>query len=569
MNETQISSHQGVAAFNEADKVLMIAGPGSGKTATLIERLFHLLDQGCESEFMMVITFTNAAANELEKRIYSDQRWSIGHADHTLGYVGTLHGFLMALLGKHHRLAGLPEKLSVIDDEQKVGLLEDIAKELGVKKYSAKKESLKLRRPPAGVTLTQEELVAREYYRRLQSSGLLDFDSILHFGLQLIQNLVTLGWEVWKWQALFVDEYQDSASEDSAIYGAMACRWKFVVGDPDQSIYKFRGGDVRNILALAESITEGRTVPGWALCTVEINYRCAVTICQAANRLIANNPHRLPKLTLAADYTDGRVDRIELNSAGSEMAFVAHAINQGLDSPCDIAVLARTNRIAEDFGKYLTGLGIGVRRKKAVVQPGDWRMAKLLLTVLMNPWNDFAAKQYIEARRGDKEAKNLHSEAVMKMQSLNDFALHFTGNENFNELMVKEGISMESRQRMADAVLQLIDTKPVYTLSDLLIFISLGEEHRQEEGEGVTVTTFHSAKGREWHTVYLVAAEQEIVPDGRKNVDIEEERRLFYVAITRAKRKLVITHCKTRPAPFGPMVLREATVSQFVKEALP
>lgn len=544
---------------SDAPNILCIAGAGSGKTTTLCERIARLIKDGrAAPREMVIITFTNAAALEMKKRL--------GH-DIKFGFIGTLHSFLMRLLSKQGHLVNLPNTLSIIDDDSKKALLENIIEEMKLKVVLKnvlpllKRSDLILN--SKGMTRTKEEIVTIEYHHRLQASGLLDFDTILFFGERLIRAL-----DSWSYKFLFVDEYQDSADEDARIYQAMPCKHKFFVGDPDQAIYGFRGGNVKNILDIAnekpESSMESYGSPPseltWKVFTLEMNYRCAHVICGAANRLIQNNLIRFHKSTIA--NREGGTVRVVRASAPAQET-VLNSI-QSLNAE-DCAVLCRTNRLAADFANHLAAHGIPVAKKKFVENPIDWNLAKLFLTVLANPWNDLSAFAFLVERHGKEKAAQIKYGAAMKMQSINEYHLKLEGNVFEVTSLAAHGISTESRERIHDAARQLSGLGE-WTISDLLFFLNSGELHREEIGTGVTVTTMHSAKGREWKNVFVIGCEQGVVPSGKKGTDIEEERRLFYVAITRAMDNLVISHCEARPAPFGPQIMRPAERSQFVGE---
>jgi superfamily I DNA/RNA helicase len=511
---------------------------------------------------MIVITFTNAAADEMTKRLPGIK----------FGWIGTLHGFLMRLLMAQHQLVGLPAKLSVIDDDQQEQLVETIVTELKLeKKVKAKgvMEQLKrwdLRGPNTGLVLgaqglTREELVASEYHRRMRQSGLLDFDAILFYGEKLILAL-----DGWHYTHLFVDEFQDSADADARVYEAMPCANKFIVGDPDQSIYSFRGGNVSNILRLAKP--HPMLASEWQTLLLETNYRCAQQIATAAQLLIEMNSNRYPKATRAIRI-GGQIKAVECTNQGAELSIVLQDI-QSRGQFNDTAVLCRTNKQAGEFADHLQANGLPVASKKYQQTPKDWRAAKLLLTVMTNPWNDLAVHQFLTASRGRPAADKAKQEAALAMRPLHEHAMSqaitnqgLTGEFMIGQ-MVSFEISSESRERIVDACRRLPEG---WTIPDLLFLLNSGEQHKEEIGQGVTVTTFHSAKGREFKHVHIVGAEQGSIPSDRKGSDLEEDRRVMYVAMTRARDSLTISWCRQRPVPFAPLALRDYCRSQFVTEA--
>lgn len=567
MEKHSLNEEQLAAVSSSAPRVLVIAGPGSGKSTTLVARIRELIARGADPRRIIVMTFTNAAADELVRRLGGVK----------LGWCGTLHGFCLRLLQKHGSLVGLPKSLSVIDDEQKQSIVESIVDELN-SKASAKAvaellEDVNLVENKIGFSYSKEDLIALEYHRRLRRAGLLDFFTILYRAKKLIQcNAFTIASE---FDHLLVDEFQDSAALDFQIYEAMEVQTKFLVGDPDQGIFGFRGGEIKNILDLSRH-------NAWETHTLQTNHRSKRRICDAAQMLIENNSNRYPKHTEAVEL-GGVVVCEEFNSPAGELAFVTSELAATTGRSQDItglakhsesvAVLARTNRIAESFAEHLKGLGIPVAEKKHEKPPEDWRKAKLVLTVMSNPYNDLAAYQYLVARDGKEKASQLKREAAKQMQSLG-YALAFATTdrtaEGFNFALVSEGISADSRARIHDAA-RTLSGRGEWTLNDLILFLNAGEERTEQIGHGVTVTTLHSSKGREFDCCYLVGMEEGVCPSARKDTIIEEERRLFYVALTRARNRVVVTWCNQRAQNRGPNLrpgpMEKRERSRFVKEA--
>ena len=546
---SNLNAEQTAVVESTAKQILCIASAGSGKTSTLVARIRHLVDAGADPSKFVVITYINAAAKVLQQRLEPLR----------VGSCGTLHGFLLRLLGRHHALVNLPERLSVIDDEQREPMVESIMADMGVKSSLKKVMPFVNDSPLLMTNTTKEGLVAREYHRRLRQAGLLDFNTILFYGLKLVSRLDagTFGYTHVMW-----DEFQDSADIDAAILAAMPCQNKFAVGDDSQAIFGFRGGNVQNILKLSRS-------PDWTTLTLQTNYRCPIRICQAAQLLIQHNLDRYPKLTAAAN-PGGEISVHRCPTPAAEMSRVAMELQRYThEQLAETAILCRTNRIVEEFSTFLAGVGIPVKTRKLVAMPADWRRAKMFLTVSANPWCDVAVERYVALRDGEPAAAKMRQEAAMKMVALNHVAGIATGSKDLiGETMAREGLSPESRSRIEAAAAELATG---WMVTDLILALNAGEELAREEGHGVTVTTMHSAKGREWSTVLICGAEEGIIPSGRADTDVAEERRLFYVAMTRASSRLWISSCEARSQsrgpnlPPGPMQVREA--SRFIKEA--
>lgn len=540
-----LNQEQNAVVNSNAKQLLVLAGAGSGKSRVLCERIKRLISEGVPPSKIICISYTNSASKVLQERI----------GDVKLGNNSTLHGFLLRLLGRHHALVNLPERLSVIDDEQREPMVESIMADMGVKS-SLKKVMPFVDDSPLLMTNTSKEgLVAREYHRRLRQAGLLDFNTILFYGLELVSRLDagTFGYT-----HCFFDEWQDAADIDAAILVAMPCENKFAVGDDWQSVYGFRGANVRNILKLSQS-------PDWSTMTLETNYRCPEKICSAAQQLMTFNADRFPKKTLAAN-PGGEISVHRCPTPAAEMSRVAMELQRYThEQLAESAVLCRTNKIVEEFSTFLAGVGIPVKTRKQVANPPDWRRAKLFLSVLANPWCDVAVERYVALRDGEPAAAKLRQQAAMEMMPFLTIAFHSV--PVFGSL-AREGLSLESRSRIEAAAAELPDG---WTIADLILALNAGEELAREEGHGVTVTTLHASKGREFANVFCVGFEEGIIPSGRADTDISEERRLAFVGFTRASSRLWISSCDARPQsrgpnmPAGPMQEREA--SRFISEA--
>lgn len=552
--------------------ILVIAGPGSGKTTTVVSRIQRLLTEGVSPRTIIAITFTNAAAKELLKRLAgpdSDQ-------PPALGYIGTLHGFCLRELQRHGSVLGYGRRITVLDAEQSDELLIECAQSV---KAKGTIKTLKIMRQIAATTkggwtlATPNEIAVATYFRRLRQVSAVDFDTILTEYLALLRTDLMPSEE---WQHLIVDEYQDSSAIDTAIYFRLPVANRFFVGDPDQAIYGFRGGEVRHILELSkhEDVT---TI------LLDANYRCAPAICYAANRLIGHNRNRIEKTTVPVfnDTDFGSAQMINEASDDEEASFVAKAIqwHRDLDgtAPMEIAVLTRNNREAAAMAKAAELRGIPIRKKKPLIVPEDWSKARLSVDLLNDPGNEMIAFAWIRATHGDEMAKTGRlsaAKAQLPLRCLIPASQRPPPREStiatLPEDLARMGISRES----IELVMEHADALPPgATLMEVSFSIARDLEAREEMGDGVTFTTIHSAKGREWDIVFLAGWEQELFPGNRagdagSQDRIEEERRLAFVGLTRARKCVVISHAKKRRQPWGDQRHADATPSQFIQEAL-
>lgn len=557
---TALNEEQSKAVLSPATRKLVVAGPGSGKTRTLCAAVADAVGRGRKPESIVVVTYTNAAAAEVEQRL----RDECGLAGR-LGFCGTLHAFCLRLVRGHAEALGLPSRLSVVDDDQREGLLESVREEMGLK-CSARKalELLAASKgtDPVGGIPTKETLLVREYHRRLASAGLLDVDQILHYGLLAVRNSVG----DWPYECLFVDEFQDAADQDAEIYRDAPFEEKFWVGDPDQAIYGFRGGNVKHIVNRADlSGTEGTEV-FW----LQLNYRSGSVVCEHAQRMVENNAQRLCKRTEAV-RKGGTVEAHRCETPADELGYVLEEVRR-LNAHNDIAVLARTNRLVDAVATHLAANGVPVRRAQEQAEPADWRRTKLLLTVLGDPYKDMAVLELLRLDAGKEAAAAAKRDAAVLMLCVSEAIGWRYGKGGDLPALASYGVSPESMARVRAAVHEL-EARGPSTIPDLLLYMAATEDARQEEGEGVTCATIHSAKGREWRHVFVVGCEEGVLPSGKAGTpeQVEEERRLMYVAMTRAAETLTLTWCASRPQwrganmPPGPPQAKEP--SRFLKEA--
>lgn len=558
---TKFSKAQKFAVYHEADRILVIAGAGSGKTRVTIERILLLIERGTEPEKIIAITFTNEAAAVMRKRL----EFATPGLGDRIGFLGTLHAFLLKLLRENYADVGLGSALYVIDEEAKKELVAEIIEE---HRYKGSVEEVfeKLKLGVAHIRAltppTKAENVAKAYFNRMIERCALDFDMILEFGAMLVRidSLKSCGGIARGFSHLFVDEVQDSGDLDFEIYEGLNIPNKFLVGDSDQAIFGFRGGNVENILRIA---TPGS---GWQTLTLEINYRSTKEVCRLAQGLIQKNVARFRKRTIPATKITGKIELHSFSDDYAERGFIGNDIlkEHGTGKAPFAAVLCRSNRTAREFARHLEAIGVPVAKKETFNRPADWKLTKDAINFLVNPDNDAIAIRMLAAMYGKTHADAKREAALKRYKTINQvegIAEYDTPLAHVTTFLSRRlAIGVESRQRVSD----LIDTLPHSAeLPDLALAIAKDENHNAYVGEGVVCTTIHSAKGREFGTVFLPACEQEIIPEPRSN--IEEERRLLYVGITRAINRVVITHARRRAREF-PRQNPEATPSIFFKE---
>lgn len=564
MNDEQL-----LAVRTDALNIVIVAGPGSGKTRTLIARILQDISTGIRPERIVVITFTNAAADEIRERLTAELHKDPAQAgkydallpDGTLnlGYCGTLHGWLFGLLRKYHGLIGLRSRLTVIDEATSTELLEDILKETR-SKYSLRKVKEELHNHQL---LLDKELIgvknaAAEYLMRLKENGLMDFDAILTFGIQLLSQLnITLGAE------LMVDEYQDSGDNDALIYSLARFDRKIFVGDPDQSIYRFRGGNPKLIAKEAMS-------PKSKLFRIQLNFRSVKEICFAANDLIANNPGRIEKLSIHMRDEVGSVQHFGYISEAMQLSAIKDKIAGLLvgepSNAKEIAVICQNNWMVHEVANTLKAAGLPVVEKRRTDEPKDWSQVRLLIAFFCNPENDLIAYKFARWTRGEFEADRAKCEAARAMCSINSLLTH-VGEVELDEIpqtLTVFGIGPESRQKVNETIGRLKE-RSLNALS-MALSEAVWTSETEEVKNGVTVCTIHGSKGREWSVVFLPYWNQENFPGKKAGEDLEEERRKAFVALTRVKDTAIIMSTQTTRRYEKQTTPEPAAPSQFITE---
>lgn len=547
LNEIQLAAVRSRHAIN-----LVLAGPGSGKTRTIVERIIHLIGRGTKPAEIVAITYTNAAAREIEDRV---QKALVGKPE--LGFIGTLHGFMLKLLNEQTQDRDFPIRapFTVMDEDATEELLHEVIRRQRFKGSLAEAASFCAQGPPLPAGhYSAAQRVASEYHGAMQGANMLDFDAILYYGLKLVQVLGNL-----PYKHLLVDEFQDSADEDAAIYRALKIPNKLYCGDPDQAIFGFRGGRVDNIIHLEDTT-------GVESFRLEYNYRSGGDICATAQKLIEHNEKRVKKRTISMTGTTGSVELFVFQHHLEEIVGVAGMVNRlWVQGERSIAVLCRTNYLVDQFGEAMRAAGLPIATKQRPTIPEDWKTAKLLLAVLANPECDHAMLRYLKARYGEQFALEAKNTALADYTTVNQAKMHWETPTNLIDVLERiqsEGILPDSRARIFETSSKL----PVEAnVNDLILALSREELSQKEEGLGITLTTCHAAKGREWDNVFLPAFEQGIIPNANRDTDLEEERRLAYVAITRARHRLAITHAHQRMGQWD-QGAKPATPSQFLYE---
>src|ERR671929_2257210 len=522
--------------------LLVIAGAGSGKTRVLTHRVGHLITAcGVKPNEILAITFTNKAANEMKERLED----LLGPTARRL-WILTFHAACGRILRREAPRLGYRTNFTIYDQADQIRLTKACLEELerDPKRFvprgihaqisTAKNNLVGPDDFKSRVASFYDQTVADTYelyQRRLFTSNAVDFDDLLYLTVDVLERFPDA---LERWQNAFryvlVDEYQDTNHAQYRLLQLLAGKHMnlFAVGDPDQSIYAFRGADIRNILEFERDFAGTRTIP------LEQNYRSTNTILRAANHVIANNRERKPK-NLFSELGEGEAVRVyEVEDEHAEARFVAAEIaglvEEGLNgSGIGDSSVARLQTYADAHGvslweafEFAEEAGVGAAPLKAV------REFRTLLQSLMSGALELEVPELIErVLEGSGYLTALEAERTIEAQG---------PIENLQELV---GVAREYQEQA-----------PEPNLSSFLQEISLYSDQDAIRGDGslVTLMTLHNAKGLEFRAVFLIGMEEGIFPHSRsvEEQGVEEERRLCYVGMTRAQERLTLTHASAR-----------------------
>lgn len=617
--------------------LLVLAGAGSGKTRVLTHRIAHLVeDLNVAPWQIMAITFTNKAAAEMRERLQS----LIGGGARGM-WVSTFHSMCVRILRTDCERVGFAKGFTIYDDSDSKRLVEQIVDELNIdkKRYpipalrnriSQAKNDLQVAEVFAEKTSDQVGQVAARVYTRLQERlrqlNAFDFDDLLLYTWLLLKNHpdVLAAYQN-RFRYLMVDEYQDTNHAQYVLTQLLAAAHKniMVVGDDDQSIYSWRGADLRNILDFEKDYPEARVVK------LEENYRSMGNILAAANAVIANNLTRKPKKLFTSKPAGDKISVYSATDERDEGRWIAseieHQHGEGM-SYNQIAVFYRTNAQSRMLEDMLMRAGVPYRLIGGTrfFDRAEIRDVMAYLNLVVNPANDVAAHRVINVpKRGigkttvehidyvaretgitflqaaelciaDDQIRSATRKAIAEFVALIHEAQGYAGDlrkvveaivdkaglirvleaensddaagriENIQELF---GVVDEYAQTHDDAdalfepptaedAPEADDEPPVRTfqansLPDFVEWVTLRTDMDTvaEDGEAITMMTIHAAKGLEFDCVFVAGMEESLFPHGNSSQDsqgLEEERRLAYVAITRARKKLYLTNAFTR-----------------------
>jgi DNA helicase-2/ATP-dependent DNA helicase PcrA len=604
-----LTESQREAVLHMDGPVLVLAGPGSGKTRVITCRIAHLIDQGVRPSQILAITFTNKAANEMKQRV---EAMLPGKGV----WISTFHSLGVRLLRQYADRLGLDRNFTIYDQADRTRLVKtalDLAEIDNVRftpdtiQGAISKAKNQLLTPGAYAHQAKDyfqQIVAQVYEvyeKKMRDAAALDFDDLLMWPALALKNDDDLRAELdARFRYVLIDEYQDTNKAQYAIARGLTMDHPnlCVVGDPDQSIYLWRGSDIRNILNFERDFPQARVI------TLGENFRSTKAILRVADHLIAHNQERKAK-ELYTSNDEGTKVGVLLCETGLEEADVVvkrikDAVESGKRKYRDFAILLRLNALSRTLETAFVRQRVPFQivRGVAFFERKENRDVLAYLRILLNPKDDLSflravnepprgvgktSLEHLQNYAGPREMSLLSAaehvdkipaikgkaatglKAFAKMMAELREVLNATPDEVMRQVidrsgyrrMLKESGDAEDQQRLANveelitAAHQFHEEDNSRTIADFLENITLASDIDgwDEAQDCVAVMTLHAAKGLEFPVVYMMAVEQGILPHERSmgnKAEIEEERRLAFVGITRAEEELYLSYARLR-----------------------
>lgn len=601
MNLEYLNDRQKEAVLYGDGPLLILAGAGSGKTSVLTKRVAYLIkERNVSPKNIVAITFTNKAAKEMKERIIKE----VGKEGYDI-QISTFHSFGLRIIKENYEKLGYEKNFTIIDSDDSLTVIKKILKEMGIDSTRFNPKFIKnqissckneMVTPEKYKNLVNDELsditykVYKKYQDTLLRNNSLDFDDLLIKPIELFnkyKEVLENYQELFKY--VFIDEYQDTNEAQYILSKMISAKYKniCVVGDDAQSIYSWRGANFKNILNFEKDYKNAKVI------LLEQNYRSTKTILNAANSVIKNNVNKKDKNLWTDNSIGEKIKYVRTNDEKDEASYVTREIrnlvNNGV-SLDDIAVLYRTNAQSRTIEEGFLNSNIPYKIVGAFAFYSRKEIKDLLayLKLIYNTKDDVSLMRiinYPKRKIGAKTIENLSMDAVLNGTSMFDVIssgkeLEFKKlilemkeksevlslTETIDMVLDKSGIKseLESEHTLeADIRLENLNefksiTKTfeeesgIASLEDFLNEVSLVSDVNDQKNDNspkVTLMTIHAVKGLEYKYVFVIGMEENIFPhvnSCEEDGGIEEERRLCYVAITRAKEKLYLVNALRR-----------------------
>ncbi len=619
-----LNDRQKLAVTTTDGPMLVVAGAGSGKTRVITCKIAHLIHQGrCRPGEILGVTFTNKAAEEMRLRVEG-----LLPGPDRVPRLSTFHSFCVRVLRRHAEHLGYGRDFAICDTDDQNSILKKICTDAGISSPVSRIRSLisktknRSRRRVYDFRSDQDpsdreglETVMTHYQAHLEKSNAMDFDDLILLADRLFRQRPEIR-EAYsnRYRYLLIDEYQDTNASQYALVRHLTSTHRNVtaVGDEDQSIYAFRGADVGNILSFEEDF------PGAVVVKLEQNYRSRQSILDAATAVVSHNTERKPKRLWTENRRGEPVEVHSAESAHLESLFVCRRIERYLQQgETGIAVLYRINFLSRQFEVTLNQFGLPFRLVGGVsfYKRKEVRDALAYLRVARNPRDNLALERIINtpprgigaksldrlrlgaARSGDslwdavcrdaeqedapRRLRNILERFValvgrwqrwidgeQPLHGILEQILHSSGYVRSLEREESEEANnrLLNLQELLNAARDHVDSGR--SLQDFLDETALrSEADDYDEAAPVTLMTLHNAKGLEFPIVFLVGMEEKLLPHTRSLAEgyVEEERRLCYVGMTRAQKRLILTLARTRRMWGGDLEERRQA-SSFLSE---
>ncbi len=610
-----LNDAQKKAVLTKEGPLLIVAGAGAGKTKTIVHRICNLIEGGVSPSGILAVTFTNKAAKEMRERVIS-QLETIPSALRTPGipFVSTFHSLGVFLLRKFGAYDTQVKRFTILDDGDTMSLIKESLQYFGLDpKMNEPRAIRSLISRSANALQDPDKLlndsnprnritgqVWKRYTALKREQKSLDFDDLLLETVKLLEGNETVrAWCHDTWQYIHIDEYQDTNEVQYRIAKALAGSRKnlCVVGDSDQSIYSWRGANIKNILEFERDYPEATVV------LLEENYRSTKTVIAAANVIVNKNTYRTPKELFTNNAEGELISVYSAYDENDEAKFIAEQciekIDQG-EKPEDIAILFRTNFQSRALEEALLSysvpyqvLGVKFFERKEVkdvlsyIRAAQYRDSIVDIKRTINTpvrgigkvtIDKLFSTRSVELPYGELSGKGLLSVKTFfeLLDRVKDFSEIHSVSETIKYIIVESGMQKAYKEDKVDGEERLENLEELVTLGlrydhydgfegleklledatlmsdqDNLDKDSGSDKNKKgAEKNGVKLMTIHAAKGLEFGTVFVTGLEHGLFPHQRDakltGADAEEERRLMYVAVTRARRKLYLTYASMR-----------------------
>ena len=614
ININELNEKQKEAVLHKEGPCLVLAGAGSGKTKVLTTRIAALIEEGINSYNILAITFTNKAAKEMKERLEL-------LVPNNNAYVGTFHSLGVRIIRENAPLLNLDRTYTILDSDDVLTIIKKILKEEGLdpklnspsyirnKISTIKNDMLTDYEIDKLFNTPPDKIAAKVYYKYqdiLKKNNSVDFDDLLLLPVELFTKYPDI-LETYqdRFKYILIDEYQDTNEVQYKLSKLLAKKYNniFIVGDPDQSIYMFRGANFRNILNFEKDYKNAKVIP------LEENYRSTNNILETANSVIKNNKERKEKNLWSNKGQGNKIKYLRAYDDKHEIQIVIDEINKLLQegyNKKDIGVLYRTNAQSRLVEEMFIKSNISYKVVGSYYFYARKEIKDLIcyLRLILNPHDEISLRRVINVpKRGIGEATITKLEQEAKINNTSIYETINKGKElQFKELiqeLIKDSeelsltelvedildksgmrkeyeeddtlenqLRLENLEEFKSISLNFEEKTGSVSLTDFLEEVSLiadVSEHK-EETDSVTLMTIHSAKGLEFKVVFLIGMEEGIFPHQNSFTEeggLEEERRLCYVGITRAKDRLYISNSKRRIL-YGNNVMNPP--SRFIKE---